>query len=256
MTSPVTPTAIPAAIPRPGRPQLVCHRGASLLAPENTFAAARRALELGADIIELDVRESADGVLYVMHDHTLERTTDGHGPIEYRTAAEIDALDAGRWFAPEFEGERVPRLDAYLEALRAHGAGAYVEVKWCSARRLAGVLHDTGMADRVFTFSFKPEMRAALLAEAPQVRRMITLSIARNVSVAREIHHADLIELEAAELQPAIVEAARAAGLGVMAYTQADDPALFARMCDLGLDFINHDHLQTCLGVLNARFPA
>lgn len=238
------------------RPRLVCHRGASLWAPENTFAAARHALSMEGDMIELDVRESADGVLYVLHDHTLDRTTDGTGPIEYRTAAEIDALDAGRWFAPEYEGERVPRLDAYLDALQAAGAGAYVEVKWCSARTLAGVLRDTGMQDRVFTFSFKPEMRAALRTEAPQLRRMITLSIARNMSVAREVHHADLIELEAAELTPAIVAAARAAGLQVMAYTQANDPALFAHMCDLGLDFINHDHLDTCLEVVNARFPA
>ncbi|NCF44910.1 MAG: glycerophosphodiester phosphodiesterase, partial [Proteobacteria bacterium] len=78
-------------------PRLVCHRGASLIAPENTFAAADVALDRGAHLIELDVRESADGVLYVMHDKTLDRTTDGTGPIQHRTAAEIDALDAGRW---------------------------------------------------------------------------------------------------------------------------------------------------------------
>ena len=112
-------------------PRLVCHRGGSLIAPENTFAAADAALNMGAHLIELDVRESADGVLYVLHDQTLDRTTDGSGPIQHHTAAEIDALDAGRWFAPEFEGQRVPRLDAYLDYLSGRGAGAYVEIKWC-----------------------------------------------------------------------------------------------------------------------------
>ena len=197
-------------------PRLVCHRGASLVAPENTFAAADIALDRGAHMIELDVRESADGVLYVLHDQTLDRTTDGSGPIQYHSATQIDALDAGRWFGPEFEGQRVPRLDAYLDHLRSRGAGAYVEIKWCDTERCAAILRETGMLDACFTFSFKPEMRAAMRATATDLRQMITLSIARNVSVARSLYGASLIEIEAAECQPAIIEAARAEGLEIM----------------------------------------
>lgn len=233
-------------------PQLVCHRGASLIAPENTLAAADAALDRGAHLIELDVRESADGVLYVLHDQTLDRTTDGAGPIQYHSAAEIDALDAGRWFAPEFEGQRVPRLDAYLDHLRSRGAGAYVEIKWCNADACAAILRETGMVEASFTFSFKAEMRAAMRAAAPELRQMITLSLARNVSVARSLFGADLIEIEAAECQPAVVEAARAAGLGIMGYTQSDDPAIFRRFAEAGLDYINHDHLDVALRVLEA----
>ncbi|MEO1276164.1 MAG: glycerophosphodiester phosphodiesterase family protein, partial [Pseudomonadota bacterium] len=205
------------------RPQLVCHRGASLIAPENTFAAADAALDRGAHLIELDVRESADGVLYVLHDQTLDRTTDGTGPVQYRSAAEIDALDAGRWFGPEFEGSRVPRLDAYLDHLRSRGAGAYVEIKWCDADACAAILRETGMMEASFTFSFKPEMRAAMRAAAPNLRQMITLSLARNVSVARSLFGADLIEIEASECQPAVIEAARGKGLEIMGYTESDD---------------------------------
>jgi glycerophosphoryl diester phosphodiesterase len=234
-------------------PRLVCHRGASLIAPENTFAAADAALDKGAHLIELDVRESADGVLYVLHDQTLDRTTDGTGPIHYRTTAEIDALDAGRWFGPEFEGQRVPRLDAYLDHLHSHGVGAYVEIKWCNAETCAAILRETGMIDACFGFSFKPEMRTAMRAAAPDLRQMITLSIARNVSVARSLYGADLIEIEAAECQPAVIAAARSAGLEIMGYTESDDPAIFRRYVEAGLDYINHDHLEVALSVLEDR---
>lgn len=235
------------------KPRLVCHRGASLIAPENTFAAADAALDKGAHLIELDVRESADGVLYVLHDQTLDRTTDGTGPIQYRTAAEIDALDAGRWFAPEFEGQRVPRLAAYLDHLHSRGAGAYIEIKWCNADTCAAILRETGMTDRSFSFSFKPEMRNSLRDAAPDLRQMITLSLARNVSVARALFGADIIEIETAECQPAVVAAARAAGLEIMGYTQSDDPEIFRSYLAAGLDYINHDHLDVALGVLEGQ---
>ena len=208
------------------------------------------ALDRGAHLIELDVRESADGVLYVMHDKTLDRTTDGTGPIQHRTAAEIDALDAGRWFAPEFEGQRVPRLDAYLDHLRSRSAGAYVEIKWCNADTCAAILRETGIIDSCFSFSFKPEMRAAMRETAPDLRQMITLSIARNVSVARSLYRADLIEIEAVECQSSVIAAARAVGLEIMGYTESNDPAIFLRYVEAGLDYINHDHLDVALSVL------
>jgi len=231
-------------------PRLVCHRGASLEAPENTFAAARIALDKGAHIIELDVRESADGVLYVMHDRLVDRTTDGTGRLELMSAAEIDALDAGRWFAPEFEGERVPRLDAYLDFLRAGDAGAYVEIKWCDPARAAAVIRDADMVEASFTFSFKPEMREGLARAIPELRRMITLGTARNVSVARTLHGASIVEMEVANLSQVTVAASRAAGLEVMAYYEGADPEVFRRFVALGVDYINHDHLDTALGVL------
>ena len=235
------------------RPSLVCHRGARILAPENTFAAADAALDRGAEIIELDVRESADGVLYVLHDQALDRTSNGTGPIQHHSSAEIDALDAGRWFDPSFEGQRIPRLDAFLDHLRRRGAGAYVEIKWCDAKRCAAILRESGMMDSCFGFSFKPEMRASMRAAAPDMRQMITLSIARNVSIARSLHGASLIEIDATECKPAIIDAAREQGLEVMGYTESDDPEVFRRYRSYGLDYINHDHLEVALAVLGDR---
>ncbi|MFC6656167.1 glycerophosphodiester phosphodiesterase family protein [Roseibium salinum] len=98
---------------------IVCHRGACLSAPENTLASLAGAIDMGAEVVEFDVRPSRDGVLYVMHDATVDRTTDGTGRFADMTSDEIDTLDAGSWFSPEFAGERVPRLNTFLDACRA-----------------------------------------------------------------------------------------------------------------------------------------
>jgi len=95
--------------------RILAHRGASRAAPENTLAAFAAALRAGADGIELDVRLSRDGVPVVIHDATLDRTTDGRGPVSDATAAELSARDAGSWFGPEFRSERVPVLSDVLQ---------------------------------------------------------------------------------------------------------------------------------------------
>lgn len=235
-------------------PKLVAHRGAMLVAPENTRAAAKAAFTYGASVIELDVRESVDGVLYVMHDLTVDRTTDGSGAIHLMTSKEIDALDAGRWFAPDFEGERVPRLDAYLEMIKQQGAGAYVKIKWCDAAKAAAIIQQSGIEERCFTFSFKPEMRAAMRIEAPNLRQMITLSIARTMSVAKSLYGACLVELEPSELTPSVVAAARAAGLDIMAYCENAAPEIFTQMMELGVDYINHNHLEVTSRLIADRY--
>src|SRR6056297_841327 len=92
------------------------HRGASAVAPENTLAAFTAALQAGADGIELDVHLTRDGVPVVMHDETVDRTTNGSGRIRDLSHAEIDDLDAGSWFGPRWRGEKIPTLEKVLVA--------------------------------------------------------------------------------------------------------------------------------------------
>src|SRR3954447_960778 len=87
-----------------GRTLVLGHRGASAYAPENTFAAFDLAMELGADGIETDVRVTRDGVLVLLHDETVDRTTDGTGLVAELCRAELDALDAGSWFEAAYAG--------------------------------------------------------------------------------------------------------------------------------------------------------
>ncbi len=98
-------------------PLIISHRGDAANAPENTVPAFTKALELGADGIELDVRLTKDEKLVVFHDRRLERTSDGNGPVNHYTQDQVRSLDAGSWFAPEFHGERPSTLDEVFEAL-------------------------------------------------------------------------------------------------------------------------------------------
>ncbi len=94
----------------------VCaHRGASESHPENTIAAFKEAIRLGAQMVEFDVRMTRDGKLIIMHDASIDRTTNGKGLVENLTWNEIEKLDAGSWKSQEFEGERVPLLDEVLD---------------------------------------------------------------------------------------------------------------------------------------------
>lgn len=93
----------------------MAHRGASALAPENTLAAFARAMDTRATWLELDVHLSRDGEVIVMHDHKVDRTTNGSGAIAEMTLAELKALDAGSWFGAEFANEPVPTLGEIIE---------------------------------------------------------------------------------------------------------------------------------------------
>jgi glycerophosphoryl diester phosphodiesterase len=101
-------------------PFLWAHRGASCSAPENTLAAFNAAVECGADGIELDIHLSRDGIPVVIHDETLDRTTDGYGPVAMRDLSQIRQLDAGSWFAREYLGEQIPTLESVLNVFGGH----------------------------------------------------------------------------------------------------------------------------------------
>jgi glycerophosphoryl diester phosphodiesterase len=110
-------------------PFIIGHRGASGSAPENTRAGAIQARKLGCRWIEIDVQLSADSVPVVIHDHTLERTTNGHGPVAAANAAQLAALDAGRWFAPAFAGEPIPTLAGMMRTCEELNLGLNIELK-------------------------------------------------------------------------------------------------------------------------------
>jgi len=101
--------------------KIIAHRGASGYAPENTLASFRHALKLGAAAIELDVQQTKDGRLAVIHDLDLKRTAGLRKSLGAATSAELASLDAGSWFDPKFSGEKIPMLDQVLKLCDAGG---------------------------------------------------------------------------------------------------------------------------------------
>ncbi len=144
------------------------HRGASAQAPENTLAAFGLALELGADGIELDVHLSRDEVPVVIHDETLERTTDGRGKVADRTWADLRALDAGRWFAPSFAGEPVPSLQQALDLVGMR-ARINVEIKSAAAGQAVLTLLERYPRCQVLVSSFDHRVLARMRRAAPHL---------------------------------------------------------------------------------------
>lgn len=114
---------------RLGRPLIMGHRGAMGHAPENTMASFRLAHEMGVEAVECDIHLTADGHLVVIHDDTVDRTTNGTGSVEALTLAEIEALDAGSSYDARFAGEKVPTLEALLSWGKAVGMPVIIEVK-------------------------------------------------------------------------------------------------------------------------------
>ena len=108
---------------------IVAHRGNSAECPENTLAAFRSALDLGADVLEFDVQTCADGHMVVMHDPTVDRTTNGRGRVADLALGDLRLLDAGNWFAPQFTAERIPLLDEVLDMVPPQ-VGLNIHLKW------------------------------------------------------------------------------------------------------------------------------
>lgn len=115
-------------------PRIIGHRGAAKHAPENTLAGIRMAASQGATWVEVDVKLTSDRIPILMHDDTLDRTTNRRGPVAALSLAEIRRVDAGRWFGPAFIGETVPTLVEALELVWALGMGINLEIKPCPGR--------------------------------------------------------------------------------------------------------------------------
>ena len=226
----------------------VCHRGALKAAPENTFAAAQAALASGGDIIELDVRQSADGVLYVMHDKLIDRTTDAFGPIAEITSLEIDNLDAGIGFDLSFAGEEVPRLEHYLTAFRRR-AGFYIEIKHADCGAVAALLERLDVMEQSFASSPDPEIRSAIHQAAPDLRLVVNASVTDDPAEARHSHHAAIYETSIDSLSRDLVDRTHDLGMEIMVACEGNARSDFQRVIEFGIDYIKLDELSDFLSV-------
>lgn len=255
------------------RPWVIAHRGFSRRAPENTLVAVRQAIELGADMVEIDVSMSSDGELVVIHDETLDRTTDGTGPVLATPWSVIAGLDAGSWFVSpvgnRFAGERVPTLDQVL-ATTARRCLLNIEIKTEAvgdasvdevpvdgiAARLAAAVRERDVVDEVVVSSFDPRALAHLRALAPEIRTasLYARSIHRDMT-PREIAGqvgSEGLNVSRSEATAALIEQAHDAGLPVAVYT-VNQLADMVAMLDRGADALFTDRPDRMLDLLAER---
>ncbi len=220
------------------------HRGAAGLEPENTLRSFRRAEEEGADALEMDLRVTRDGHLVVLHDPTVDRTTNGTGPVHGLTLAEVQRLDGGL-------GERVPTFGEVLEAT-ALPLHAELKVEE-AAEPLTRVILEEDVAGRVTSISFDPEALRRVRRVLPDQPVGLILSGAPPdaAELARSVG-ADLVSLEWAYLNAEAVERCRRAGLKVTAWT-VNEPGQMRRVIELGVDGIVTDRPDLLARTISAR---
>ena len=216
-------------------------------APENTMASFKKGLALGADLIELDVHLSADGHLVVIHDPTVDRTTDGRGYVKDMTLAQLKKLDAGSWFGPEFAGERIPTLAEVLEWARGR-VGLVIEIKNGPVfypgieEKVIEALEAYDMEEEVIVISFDhrcvrrvKELRPGIATGILYVGRLADPTAAARAAMADAIHpKADYLTAED-------VSEAHLAGLAVSTWT-VNDPSQMGEFIEMGVDSIGTNY--------------
>jgi glycerophosphoryl diester phosphodiesterase len=223
------------------------HRGGERGAPENTLAAMRLALAGDADFVETDLQLTADGVAVLMHDWTLDRTTNGTGPVWALTWEQISDLDAGAWFSPEFRGTRVPRLEEFLDLVAPSQKRIILEIKgsW-TADQLAPVVAEIQgrrLEGRVIMASFDIVSLRNLRSVAPAIARaVVSRQVVGDPAILAGTCGAIAIVTSRAfaEEHPDAVARIQDAGLGVLLYTLNDEDTWTAAIT-LGVDGIITD---------------
>jgi glycerophosphoryl diester phosphodiesterase len=236
---------------QPGRVWVVGHRGAMGHCPENTLASFERGVELGADWIELDVHLSRDGELIVIHDETLERTTNGHGPVRDHTLSELRELDAG-------DGQRVPTLPEVLDWARPRGVVMDVEIKNAPIyyagieQAVVNAIQRAGMADQVIVISFDHAAVKRVKQLEPRIATGVLYACRPTdggIGLARAAQ-ADAVLPHWAYVTAEDVQAAHAAGLAVAPWATSD-PAILRKLIGDGVDAIGTNHPDVLRGLLS-----
>lgn len=240
------------------RPVVVAHRGNSSVAPQNTLAAFEAAWRAGAELVELDIQLTRDGQVVVLHDDTVDATTDGSGAVADLDLAQVRALDAGTWFAPAFTGQQVPTFAEVLawQADRP-GIGLLLELKgsWTPEQvaPVTDAIEAAGLTDRVIGQSFWPQTVAALAEVAPQLRRGLLIFEVPADLVARCTELGVMTCNPYGPLlvaDPGLVTRLHEAGLQVMVWT-LDEPEHWAAAIGVGVDAIISNRPDRLVGWLD-----
>ncbi len=242
---------------RPG-PLVIAHRGASKQAPENTLAAFRRAAELGADAIELDAKLSADGVVVVHHDLTLDRTTSGIGRLSAQTAASLARLDAGSKFAARFAGEPIPTLAAVFDAV---GQRVLINVELTNYEHVGdrlpdavvALVHEQALGARVLFSSFNPLALRRARRLAPEVPRALLLEASESGlrrGLFRMMTRFEFFHPEDRLVTPDVIEREHRNGRRVNVWTVNDAVRLRA-LADMGADGLITDAPDVARNILS-----
>lgn len=235
------------------------HRGASAECPENTMAAFRRSLELGATGIETDVQMTKDGQLVLIHDEALDRTTNGTGYVKDSTLEQLRSLDAGSWFEKNFAGEPLPTLEELLQLLQGQDIVLNIELKNSIVlypgmeEKVIAAIRSFDMSHQVVLSSFNHYSLAYCKQLAPEIRTGILYmeGLYRPWDYAASLGATALHAHHYAVLPEFVAEAA-AYGMDYHPFT-VNDPRQMTALIDAGVSGIITDYPDVLAGLLAAK---
>ncbi len=249
------------------RPLSVAHRGHSIAYPENTLEAYRKAIELGVEMIECDVNITSDGTLVMMHDPTLDRTTTGTGRVSASTWDEIQRLEAGTKFKPEFAGVRVPSTEETLLLYKEAGILSCFEVKGGDAdesNRIAlGVTelfikHD--MLEKAFLSSYHHEALRVAQSKCPDLllapERLPDDAPGDPPEAVRQakLFSAPVLQHQYTVLTAEVVRVLHENEIAVWSWSTNDEASMLFSI-ELGADALMGDDVELMLEILNRMRP-
>ncbi len=229
------------AIAKTNKIQIVNHRGANRLAPENTFASAKKAIECGAAYVEIDVRRSKDGVYYILHDPSLDRTTNGTGAISETLSSVIDTLDAGSWFGHGFAGEKVPRLENFLKWIKGK-ANVYLDVKDAELDELAGLVKKEKMEGNCFFWFSGNNTAKAFRQRFPGLALKINAHGVDVLDSIKDNFNPQIIECSVDDLTDEFIDACHEKNMKVMPWVPGNDLGSYRIALKKNVDMINLDN--------------
>lgn len=226
------------------KPVIFAHRGASAYAPENTMASFRKALELGAGGIELDVQLSLDGQVVVIHDEKVDRTGNQKGWVKDFSLAELKSMDFGSWFKPEFKNERIPTLTEVLELVTPAGIILNIELKNGPIfypgieEKVVSLVRAYNMTERTIISCFNHYSLLEVKKTAPEfkIAPLYMEGLVAPWEYAKRLG-AYAIHPLFYNIIPEIVMGCKENGIAVNPFT-VDQPELIKRMALLGVDGI------------------
>jgi glycerophosphoryl diester phosphodiesterase len=197
------------------------HRAANEFAPENTLSAIQIALDLEADYIEMDVRQTLDGQSILLHDGNLDRTTNGKSPVNKMNFKDVRALSAGKWFDPFFADELVPTLEEACALLADHNKKSkhqtyfYVDCKEINAHVLIDLLKKYNLLDESVFYLNSTEQIGQIRALAPNAKMMPGLGSAKDLDRMIDTYHPYALDTNWKELSKELIDRAHAKGVKI-----------------------------------------
>ena len=249
----------PGEFPADESPWVVAHRGYAAVAPENTLPALAAAARTGADFVEFDVRTTADGVPVVIHDRTVDRTTDGTGRIADLTLDQVLDLDAGSWFSPAYAGLRVPLLSEVLHLLASSESRLLLEIKPPATveqvKAIVAEVAERDLNERTVVQSFDPEILHLTDQAAPELQRGLLRS-GFDADPMRVVHEVGAVFCNPSVKDvlggPDTVRELRESGVAVMPWT-ANDPDVWPALLGSGVAGIITDRAGELVGWRHSR---